>query len=117
MGTHSKSREYNALQRNKWAVGAIAAEIKSTTAAALEPLDEQKLREIAMHGLMDKAKFRMRMEGLSAEQQELVLAEFPVVLAETTSNGPSPAVSGFASAVMSGRKASNAAEEANMEPF
>jgi hypothetical protein len=87
--THSKSAEYQKLQRKKWELGVIASEIKALTDAAVEPLDEDKLKYEATQGLMDKAKFRMRMEGLSQEQQDLVLAELPNVLLETTSPGPS----------------------------
>merc|ERR1719453_914642 len=78
------------LQRKKWELGAIAAHIQNTAANTLEPLDEGKLREEATRGLMDKAKFRMRMEGLSKEQQELVLSEFPAVLQETMQTGTEP---------------------------
>lgn len=80
--THDSSLEYQNLQRSKWALGAIAANLGASTAAALETLDEQKLRDQAMFGLMDKAKFRMRMEGLAPDQQDLVLAELPGVLGE-----------------------------------
>merc|ERR1719326_465083 len=61
---------------------------------------------------MDKAKFRIRMEGLAPDQQELVLAEFPGVLAETISVEPSPMPSGYPSEAPSVR-----GEAAEMEPF
>lgn len=81
--THSKSAEYQKLQRKKWELKQVTEKIRTLTVAALEPLDEQKLKLEASEGLMDKAKFRMRMEGLSKDQQDLVLAEFPSVLLPT----------------------------------
>jgi len=84
----SKSNEYKTLQRRKWELGSIAAEITAAAAATMEPLNEAKLREEATHGLMDKAKFRMRMEGLAKDQQELVLAELPAVLVESVPAAP-----------------------------
>lgn len=95
--THSKCPEYQCLQRKKWEMNAINEGIISSTVAALEPLDEEGLRERATEGLIDKAKFRMRMEGLSKEQQELVLAELPGVLHESTNseeNSPQASVRG-----------------------
>lgn len=88
--THSKCPEYQCLQRKKWEIGAIAAQITAGSQAILEPLDEAMLREKATQGLMDKARFRMRMEGLAQEQQDLVLAELPAVLMESTSASNSP---------------------------
>lgn len=79
--THNRSLDCRQFQRNKWQLGALADRIKATTDSTLEPLDEAKLREVATKGLVDKAKFRMRMEGLAPEQQDLVLAELPGVLA------------------------------------
>jgi hypothetical protein len=81
--TNSKSEEYQKLQRRKWELKQVTEKIRSLTVAALEPLDEEKLKLEASQGLMDKAKFRMRMEGLSKDQQDLVLAEFPNVLLPT----------------------------------
>jgi len=91
--THKRSEAYQSLQRKKWEIGAIASALGASTAAVMEPLDEQLLRDEAAYGLMDKAKFRMRMEGLSLEQQELVLSEFPAVLQETVELAPSPMTS------------------------
>jgi len=62
--------------------------MKTATDIMLEPLDEGKLRAEATRGLMDKAKYRMRMEGLSKDQQDLVLAEFPGVLLDNGSPAP-----------------------------
>jgi hypothetical protein len=81
--THSQSDEYQRLQRKKWELKQVTERIRTLTVAALEPLDEQKLKLEASQGLMDKAKFRMRMEGLSQEQQDLVLGEMPNVLLPT----------------------------------
>lgn len=102
------SEEFQSLHRRKWALGVIAAQIGSSTDAAMEPLDEQKLRDEAIYGLMDKAKFRMRMEGLAPDQQDLVLAELPGVLAENGADGVSANTSqqlgsGFPSPGISGR--------------
>lgn len=96
--THSKSVDCRQFHRQKWQLGALAAEIKATTDATLEPLDEAKLREEATKGLIDKAKFKMRMEGLGKEQQDLVLAELPGVLssphAEDAVFGAEPGLAG-----------------------
>jgi len=113
--THTKSNEYTTLQNKKWELGALAAEIMAQTAATMEPLDEGKLRNEATKGLMDKAKFRMRMEGLAKDQQDLVLAELPGVLLESASAGPS----GVGSEAVSFRDASPAdasAEDVGFDP-
>jgi len=83
--THSKSVDCQQFHRQKYQLGAIAAQIEAHTFATLEPLDEAKLRQQATIGLMDKAKFKMRMEGLGADQQALVLAALPGVLHENSS--------------------------------
>lgn len=98
VNTRRRSDAYQSLQKKKWEIGAIAAMLEATTASAMEPLDERLLRDEATLGLMDKAKFRMRMEGLSLEQQDLVLSEFPGVLQET---GPSAAPSPYPSPLTS----------------
>merc|ERR1719162_1253583 len=81
--THKKSNEYETLQRKKWQLGTINAQLQAITAATLDTLDEPKMRDIATRGLLDKAKFRLRMEGMAEYQQDLVLAELPGVLYET----------------------------------
>jgi hypothetical protein len=95
--THSKSTEYQNLQRKRWELGAIMSELNASTSGVMETLDEQKLRDEATVGLIDKAKFRLRMEGLSDEAQELVLAELPGVFAENIAPTPSPGLSQFSS--------------------
>jgi hypothetical protein len=92
--THSKSGDYQSLQRKKWGVGFLADQIGGITDAVMEPLDEQKLRDEATKGLMDKAKFKMRMEGLGKDQQDLVLAELPNVLIERDTTAGSPGAVG-----------------------
>lgn len=112
--TSSKSDEYQTLKRKRWELGKISGDIVAAATSTLEPLDEAKLKEEATRGLMDKAKFRMRMEGLSQEQQELVLAELPGVLSE-----PTAAVSSArASAQASGRdsRGGGDAEEPLVDP-
>jgi len=83
---YAKAPDYQTLQKKKWELGEITAGISVAASIAMEPLDVEKLREEATKGLMDKAKFRMRMEGLSEDQQKLVLAELPGVLLEKTSS-------------------------------
>jgi len=83
--THDRSVDCRQFHRKKWELGALAAHIKDTTDATLEILDEAKLREEATKGLMDKAKYKMRMEGLNQDQQDLILAELPGVLIESGS--------------------------------
>lgn len=85
--TSSKSEDYVSLQRKKWELEQINHEILAGAADVVEPLDLAKLRTEATKGLIDKAKFRMRMEGLGKEQQNLVLSEFPGVLMESAGGG------------------------------
>jgi len=98
-------------------VGAIADEITAAASSVFEPLDEQKLRASAMHGLIDKAKFRMRMEGLAPEQQELVLNEFPQVFADSTHANPPPSDSAVTSTILSESRIPDSAAAAAAEPF
>jgi hypothetical protein len=114
---NSNSREYEGLQRKKWMVGAIADEITAAASSVFEPLDEQKLRASAMHGLIDKAKFRMRMEGLAPEQQELVLKEFPQVFTDSTHANPPPSDSAVTSTILSESRIPDSAAAAAAEPF
>lgn len=81
--TSSNSDDYVQLQRKKWELEQINKGIIAGAADVVEALDLEKLRTEATKGLMDKAKFKMRMEGLSKEQQNLIIAEFPGVLLES----------------------------------
>merc|ERR1712137_1433870 len=85
--THDNSVEYQRLQRGKFHVAAIADSIKSATDQALEPLDLDQLRHDAMDGLVAKARYRMRMEGMSRSQEDLVIAEMRSVLEEKGARG------------------------------
>jgi len=82
LSTHDNSEEYQRLCHGKWQMKAVAEGLQNLTAAALEPLDEVRLREEAILGLRDKAKERMRLEGVSRDQQEQVIAEMLGVLEE-----------------------------------
>uniref|UniRef100_A0A7S4VTD7 Uncharacterized protein n=1 Tax=Alexandrium monilatum TaxID=311494 RepID=A0A7S4VTD7_9DINO len=80
VSTHELSEEHQRLRGGKWKLAAVAEGIQNGMAAALEPLDLDKLKQGAMEGLRDKAKARMRLEGVSREQQSLVLEELSSVL-------------------------------------
>ena len=45
--------------------------VQTATNAALEPLDVERLKETAMKGLRDKAINRMKLQGVSKDQQEV----------------------------------------------
>jgi hypothetical protein len=80
--THDGADAYQRLVRGRHQLKAVAEGIQSATAAALEPLDTEKLRSEAMKGLRNKARERMRLEGVSVDQQDLVLKEMHGVLQE-----------------------------------
>lgn len=80
VATHDASKEYQRICQHKQTMAAVAGGILSATNYALEPLDEEKLRKQAVQGLMEKAKERMRFEGVAEENQEMILAELPRVL-------------------------------------
>jgi hypothetical protein len=82
--THENCEAFQRLARGKYQLKAVAEGIQSATAAALEPLDTEKLRSQAMIRLRDKARERMRLEGVSEDQQDLVLQEMHGVLEEAS---------------------------------
>lgn len=84
--THRRSEEVQHMERKKWELQALTNDITVTVAETMEPLNEEKLRQQAMQGLSDKARERMRLEGVSSDQQELVLAEIPRVYYESMSS-------------------------------
>lgn len=86
-----RQREHSHLQSKKALLDHVVDNIEAAASIALEPLDEDKLKEDAALGLIDKAKFRMRMEGLATGLQDSVLAEFPRVLRETHTPASRPA--------------------------
>mmetsp|Transcript_9006 Transcript_9006/g.19992 ORF Transcript_9006/g.19992 Transcript_9006/m.19992 type:complete len:624 (-) Transcript_9006:223-2094(-) len=73
--THESSSENTSLQNGKWRLGKLAIGLEKMTSAALEPLDEDKLKKNAMKMLEEKAKNRMRLEGVNRVQQQLILEE------------------------------------------
>jgi hypothetical protein len=87
VATHENSAEYQRLQRGKVHVAAISDHIKTATDGVLEPLDLDRLRQDAMDGIEAKARYRMRMEGVSQEQEELIIAEMRSVLEEKGATG------------------------------
>uniref|UniRef100_A0A7S1L030 Uncharacterized protein n=1 Tax=Alexandrium catenella TaxID=2925 RepID=A0A7S1L030_ALECA len=80
--THRASDEHHRIRSGKWKLAAVADGLQQATAGALEKLDLDKLKMDAMEGLRDKAKAQMRLEGISKEQQSLVLEELSSVLEE-----------------------------------
>jgi len=80
--THKASNEHQQLCRSKWLLADVLDNLGKATAAALEPLNEEKMRHQALESLKEKAEERMRLEGVAHEQQALVLAELPKVFEE-----------------------------------
>jgi hypothetical protein len=78
----SNSSEYHKLEQGKWALDRLAENIKAVGSDVLEKLDEDKLRRDAMMALRDKARERMRLEGVALDKQEAVLSEMAGVLDE-----------------------------------
>lgn len=76
------SKEYMRLKSGKAQLSAVLDSLQSVTIAALEPLDEEKLKSDALAGLKDKASERMRLEGVAEYQQQMVLDELPQILEE-----------------------------------
>merc|ERR1712151_293065 len=74
--------EYGRLRRGKWHLKNVAASIDSLSNSVGETLDEDKLKLSAMEGLKAKALERMRFEGVSDRQQQIVIAEMNKVLEE-----------------------------------
>jgi len=80
--THDNSAEYQRLQRGKWHLNNAIDGVKKGFDTVLLPLDEHKLKEDAKQALCDKAIYRMRMEGVSKQQQEALIAEMSVAFEE-----------------------------------
>lgn len=82
VSTHESCAESNHLNRGKWHLGALAADLHKVHQSVLEPLDEEKLKMEAMRGLQAKAMERMRLEGVGKKQQQSILREMDGVLTE-----------------------------------
>lgn len=82
VSTHDASAEVERIRAGKWQLGALAAGIQKATNDVLVPLDEERLKREALQRLEEKAKERMRLEGVSKKQQQAVLEEMRRVLAE-----------------------------------
>ncbi|CAE7449194.1 unnamed protein product [Symbiodinium natans] len=80
--TRGASEENQRLGQSKWKLSKALEGIESATNAALEPLDVDKLKQHAMKGLRDKAINRMKLQGVSRDQQEVILEEMDALLRE-----------------------------------
>jgi len=78
--TREASEENQRLGQSKWKLDKVLKGIENATKAALEPLDEENLKEKAMRGLRDKAINRMKLQGISKDQQEVILEEMDALL-------------------------------------
>jgi hypothetical protein len=83
--THDNSAEYQRLQRGKWHLNNAIEGVQKGFHTVLMPLDEHKLKEDAKRALQDKAIERMRLEGVSKQQQEALLAEMSTAFEERLS--------------------------------
>jgi len=88
VGTHATSEECERLRCGKWQLGALANGLHQATAAALEPLDVDKLKRDAIKVLELKAKERMSLEGVSRAKQQVVLEEMRSVMHEKVKPAP-----------------------------
>jgi len=86
VSTRNTSDEGQHIGRGKWKMGRIADSLQSATELALEPLDIERLKLNAMKGLRDKAINRMKLQGVSREQQVVILEEMASLLQERTSD-------------------------------
>ncbi|CAJ1422577.1 unnamed protein product [Effrenium voratum] len=80
--TRGASEEHQRLGQGKWKLSKVLQGIETATSAALEPLDVDKLKQNAMKGLRDKAINRMKLQGVSKDQQEVILEEMDALLRE-----------------------------------
>jgi len=80
--TREVSEENQRLGQSKWKLAKALRGIENATSAALEPLDVDKLKQHAMKGLRDKAINRMKLQGVSKDQQEVILEEMDALLRE-----------------------------------
>jgi len=80
--TRHSSEENQRLGHSKWKINKLMEGIQNATTAALEPLDVDKLKQHAMKGLRDKAINRMKLQGVSRDQQEVILEEMNSLLQE-----------------------------------
>ncbi|CAE7715733.1 unnamed protein product [Symbiodinium sp. CCMP2456] len=80
--TRGASEENQRLGQSKWKLSKALEGIQNATNAALEPLDVDKLKQHAMKGLRDKAINRMKLQGVSKDQQEVILEEMDALLRE-----------------------------------
>eukprot|EP00928_Gymnodinium_smaydae_P060585 TRINITY_DN442_c0_g2_i1.p1 TRINITY_DN442_c0_g2~~TRINITY_DN442_c0_g2_i1.p1 ORF type:complete len:541 (-),score=98.10 TRINITY_DN442_c0_g2_i1:127-1749(-) len=90
VATHENAEEYQELRRRQVEFKAVAHGIQNATAAAMEPLDLGRLRKDAMEMIVDKAKNRLLLEGVSEDQHDMVVAEMLDVLNRQV-DGPPPA--------------------------
>eukprot|EP00931_Biecheleriopsis_adriatica_P089096 TRINITY_DN6327_c0_g2_i1.p1 TRINITY_DN6327_c0_g2~~TRINITY_DN6327_c0_g2_i1.p1 ORF type:complete len:558 (+),score=100.31 TRINITY_DN6327_c0_g2_i1:61-1734(+) len=80
--TYGASQESQRLGHSKWKLSKVCEGIQNAAAAAMEPLDVDKLKRDAMTGLRDKALTRMKLQGVSRGQQEVILEEMNALLQE-----------------------------------
>lgn len=93
LSTHNAAEENLRLGRSKWKLAAVVESIENATSAALEPLDVEKLRQYAMKGLRDKAINRMKLQGVSFEQQQVILEEMESLILERSQRSQNSSVS------------------------
>jgi len=89
--TREASQENQRLGQSKWKLSKVLEGIEHATTAALEPLDVEKLKQHAMKGLRDKAINRMKLQGVSKDQQEVILEEMDALLRERSESAKASA--------------------------
>merc|ERR1711879_65941 len=78
--------EIACLEQSKINLALLANEIEKSSASAMEPLDVSRLHQEALGSLVDKAKYRMQLEGVPRDQQQLVIDEMLGVIEEKRAN-------------------------------
>lgn len=82
VSTRRGSEENQCVGEGKWKLAKVVENLENVTAAALEPLQLDRMKDEAMRGLRDKAIDRMKLQGVSLEQQEVILEEMNSLLHE-----------------------------------
>lgn len=82
VSTRGGSEENQCVGEGKWKLSKVVENLENVTNAALEPLELDRMKNEAMRGLRDKAIDRMKLQGVSLEQQEVILEEMNSLLHE-----------------------------------
>lgn len=88
VSTRIGSEENQCVGEGKWKLSKVMENLENATAAALEPLEIDKMKDEAMKDLRDKAIDRMKLQGVGLEQQQVILEEMDSLLEERSLRPP-----------------------------